>query len=283
MTLFLALLSSTLLGAADFAGGLAVRRAHAATVVLWSHAIGLCAAIVLVTTVLPGRPGGADLGWGGLAGLTGAAGAVLLYRALGRGLMLAAAPVAAVTAAAVPIAAGVLAGEHLGGKAWAGVAVAVVALVLVSRSGPTSLGVPRVDLGRTLAYAAGAGVSFGLFMVCLAHTSAASSLWPLVSARTVSLALLLAVVLRSGRRGSALRLAPGALRLAVLAGLLDVLSSACYLLAVRDGSLAVVGLLASLSPVTTVLLAGWLLRERTAAHQRVGAVLALGSLVMLAS
>ena len=59
-------------------------------------------------------------------------------------------------------------------------------------------------------------------------------------------------------------------------------SSVLYLLAVRDGSLAVVGLLASLAPVSTVILARVLLKEPTYLWQRLGAGLALGSVVLLA-
>ena len=76
-------------------------------------------------------------------------------------------------------------------------------------------------------------------------------------------------------------IAPGH-RIAWLAGVLDMGSSVLYLLAVREGSLALVGLLASLSPVSTVLLARLLLRERTYVWQRIGAGLAMSSVLLLA-
>ena len=108
----------------------------------------------------------------------------------------------------------------------------------------------------TVALAIGAGLGFGAFMVCLANTPPSSGLWPLVFARIASLGVLLGVARaqRVSLRGSA----PARLDwlgLAWLAGVLDMASSVLYLLAVRDGSLAVVGLLASLAPVSTVVLA----------------------------
>ena len=64
MYLALALLSSLVLGSADFVGGAAARRARAAVVVVWSNAAGLLAALVLVVLVVPGAVSPRDLGWG---------------------------------------------------------------------------------------------------------------------------------------------------------------------------------------------------------------------------
>ncbi len=286
MSLVLAVLSSMVLGGADFMGGLAARRARAGLVVVWSTGAGLVTCLVAAVMLLPGRPAAADLGWGCLAGLTGSVGAVLLYRALARGLMVLVAPTAAVAAALLPVLVGVLSGEDLGPRTAAGVVVALLALGLVSRRAPGPTATDRLPVGRSLLLALGAGLSFGAFMVCLAHTAPASSLWPLVAARATALAVLVVVLVVApaarGRRAS-LRLAAAPARLAVAAGILDVASSALYLVAVRGGSLAVVGLLASLAPVTTVLLARLLLKERTLVVQRLGALLAVGSVIILAS
>ena len=103
-----------------------------------------------------------------------------------------------------------------------------------------------------MAYAVLAGVSFGVFLVLLAQTSRASGLWPLVGARCASLSLLVGLALV---RRESLRLDRAAARLAVLAGLLDMASNVLFLVAVRGGQLALVGLLASLSPLGTVVLA----------------------------
>ena len=47
MVIVLALLSSAILGSADFIGGVAARRARSTVVVVWSNAAGLLCAIVI--------------------------------------------------------------------------------------------------------------------------------------------------------------------------------------------------------------------------------------------
>ncbi len=278
MSVMLAVLSSALLGGADFAGGLAARRIRALVVVIWSNAVGLVVALLAIAFVVGGQPRPDRLGWGLLAGLFGSVGAVLLYRALASGVMMLAAPIAAVSAALLPVAMGLWSGERLSPLSLCGVVLATIALVLISRR-PAERPPGLAPVVVTVALAVGAGLGFGAFMVCLANTPPASGLWPLVFARVTSLTVLL-VVARVGRvpvRGPA-----SALRLAWLAGVLDMASSVLYLLAVRDASLAVVGLLASLAPVSTVVLARILLKEPTYLWQRIGAALALSSVALLA-
>ena len=62
---------------------------------------------------------------------------------------------------------------------------------------------------------------------------------------------------------------------AIWAGALEALASVLLILALRRGPLAVAGVLASLYPVSTVLLAAMLLRERLLRVQWVGVGLAL--------
>lgn len=276
MPVVLALLSALALGSADFVGGLAAKRARAAVVVIWSNAAGLLVAIALVVTALPGRTGPGDLLWGGLAGISGSVGAVLLYRALARGVMAVVAPVSAAAAAAIPVGVGLASGERLSGVTAVGVVAALVAVVLITRT-PSGPGVGRPMAG--VVEASLAGLSFGVFLVLLAHSSADSSLWPLAGARCASLSLLVAVAVS---RRTPLTLPPRPARFAVMSGGLDMAANVFFLVAVRGGDLAVVGLLASLSPLGTVVLARLLLHERIRTGQRIGAALALGSVMLLA-
>ncbi len=291
MYITLALLSSLVLGAADFVGGSAAKRASATVVVVWSHAAGLVVAVLAVGLVIPGTFSSADLAWGAAAGLSGSIGAVLLYRALACGLMSLVAPTSAAAAAAVPVAAGLASGERLSGLAAVGVVAALVSVVLLTRVAsprrargtstqywtPQRIGPRRT--ARGMAYAVMAGISFGVFLVLLAETAPASGLWPLVGARGASLTLLVGVALL---RRESLQLPSAAARPALLAGLLDMTSNMLVLVAVRGGDLAVVGLLASLSPLGTVALARLVLRERLRAVQGLGALLAMGSVMLLA-
>src|SRR3954471_21381175 len=102
MAALLALASAVLWGAADFAGGMASRRATARGVVAVSQGAGLLVVVALLP-LLGGTPRAGDLGWGAAAGLAGVLGLVLFYEALARGSMSVVAPVTAVCAAAVPV------------------------------------------------------------------------------------------------------------------------------------------------------------------------------------
>jgi drug/metabolite transporter (DMT)-like permease len=278
MYLALALLSSLVLGSADFVGGAAARRARAAVVVIWSNAAGLLAALVLVVLVVPGAASLRDLGWGAAAGISGSFGAVLLYRALACGIMSVVAPSSAAAAAAAPVTVGIALGERISGPAAVGVVAALGSVVLLTHT--SGSGEPnRRPVARSMAYAVLAGISFGIFLVLLAQTSTASSLWPVVAARFASLGLLVALALARRQR---LDLAGPSARLALLAGMLDMASNVLFLVAVRGGQLVLVGLLASLSPLGTVGLARLVLRERIRAVQGLGAALAMGSVLLLA-
>jgi drug/metabolite transporter (DMT)-like permease len=87
-------------------------------------------------------------------------------------------------------------------------------------------------------------------------------------------------VLAIGSRQS-IRMAAPVLRLVVLAGILDMLANALYLIAVRIGPLSVVVTLSSLYPASTVILARIVLRERLNLWQVSGVVCALAAVVLI--
>ncbi len=276
MVLLLALVSSAILGGADFAGGIAARRARSTVVVAWSNAAGLLCAVGMVA-LMPGQFTSADLVYGLLAGVCGSLGAVLLYRALAVGVISLVAPTAAAAAAMVPGVAGLLRGEHVTAAAGVGIAAALTAIVLISRSSPNAsrLG----SAGRGIGFALLAGVSFGAFLIILGRTATEAASWPLVFARCASLPILLLVVRLSG---SSLQLPAAPARLALLSGVLDMISNVLFLVAIRGGHLLLTGVLASLAPVSTVGLARILLHEHLRRSQKVGAALALFSVALLA-
>jgi drug/metabolite transporter (DMT)-like permease len=116
-----------------------------------------------------------------------------------------------------------------------------------------------------------AGTAFGAMFVLLDRTSPGSGLWPLVASRWAS-ALLVAVLLlaRPRLRRPTLLVPRPALPLVLGAGVADMTANVLYLLAVRQGQLAIVGLLSSLYPVSTVVLAAVVLRERLSRLQLTG-------------
>jgi len=276
VAVILALTSAVVYGAADFLGGLASRRTSAFGVVAMSQVVGLAALLALLPW-LGGSVDGADLAWGAAAGLAGAAGLVLFFRTLARGVMSVIAPVTAVTAAAVPVLVGLLGGDRIGVGAALGIALALVAVVLVSAEG--GLSALRAARATSLAPALAAGTAFGLFFVMLDRTSEEAGLTTLVAARLASLAL--AVVLALVTRQS-LRVNRASLPLVAVSGVGDMTANALFLLATQaDGQLAITGVLASLYPVSTVVLAQLLLRERLAGAQVAGLGTAAAAVVLI--
>jgi drug/metabolite transporter (DMT)-like permease len=276
VAVLLALASAAVYGAADFLGGLASRRASVFGVVALSQGVGLVAVLGLLPW-LGGPVTPADLGWGAAAGLAGALGLVVFFRTLARGTMSVIAPVTAVTAAAVPVLVGVLGGDDIGPWAAAGIALALAAVVLVSAEG--GLSALRSARPASLAPALAAGAAFGLFFVALDRTSTESGLTPLVTARLASL-LVVVVIAAAGRQS--LRVGRAALPLVALSGVGDMSANALFLLATQqDGPLAITGVLASLYPVSTVVLAQVLLRERLAAAQVTGLGTAVAAVVLI--
>ena len=276
MAVVLALASAVVYGAADFLGGVASRRASVFGVVALSQVAGLVALLALLPW-LGGRVEATDLAWGAAAGMAGAAGLVVFFRTLARGVMSVIAPVTAVTAAAVPVLVGLLGGNRVGAWAAVGIALALVAVVLVSAEG--GLSALRSARPTTLAPALMAGTAFGFFFVTLDRTSDDSGLTPLVAARLASFTL---VVLVAAVGRQSLRVGRPALPLVLLSGLGDMTANALFLLATQqDGQLAITGVLASLYPVSTVLLAQLLLRERLVVAQLAGLLTAAAAVVLI--
>ena len=88
------------------------------------------------------------------------------------------------------------------------------------------------------------------------------------------------VVARIGRRRVGLPRA--VLPLVVVSGVFDMAANALYLLAVQaPGQLAIIGLLASLYPVSTVVLAQVVLRERLVGAQVAGLLAAATAVVLI--
>ncbi|WP_049556974.1 DMT family transporter [Nonomuraea sp. SBT364] len=261
-------------GTADFFGGLATRRSRVLSVVALSQLAGL-ALILALLPVLPGLLSGGALAWGLAAGLSGAAGLVLFYRALATGVMSVVAPTTAVTSAALPVAFGFARGERPEVLALVGVVLGLGSVLLVSQD--RTAGRPASTASVPTALAAGAG--FGGFFILLAMAPDEAGLWPLVGARasSISLVVLLALAMRRTLRPSA-----GSLPVIAAAGVLDMAANVLYLLAKQHGLLSLVAVLVSLYPASTLLLARQVLGERLHAVQVAGVACALGAVALIA-
>ena len=313
----LALVGAFVYGAADFLGGLAAKRLRSIVVTAVAAASGLVA-LLLALPLLGGQWTAVDALWGMLAGAFGVAAVGLLYACLAIGPMSILSPLTAVVSAIAPMLWGLLInGETLAPLGYLGLGVALVAVILVGFIPGEKVVRPSV---RGLVMAAGAGLAIGGLLIVLDQTSDASGMIPLVTSRAASVVITAVIVttlvVMAARRGipassvfdpagSALGATPTghadlehtalpapsatttftrtrALWLAILCGVLDAAANAIILIALRIGELSIVSALTALYPAGTILLAAIVLRERVAAIQWVGLVLALTAGGMLA-
>lgn len=293
--------SAVVFGASDFLAGVASRRSSPLVVGAVANAV---AAVVVLALLLPARWAGVDsspsdsaLIWGAVAGVSGTIGTWAFYAALAIGPMSVISPAVAGVYAVLPAAVGVAAGERFSPLGWVALAAVLLAglLLALSRDGRGQRPGPRALLLGLVA-----GVGYAGYLVAIDRAPAASGLTAVLVDFTVCAALLALVILfapfapllrRTGSRdrglGEAVRpsrpvtgglgaLVLGrAVRMTLLCGVLIGLAGALLILALQHGELAVVGVLNSLYPLGTVLLALVVLRERLSAPQWIGVLLAL--------
>lgn len=281
MAALLASISAIAFGVGDFLGGLSARRLTAVTTAFVTQVVGF-ALVITLAPLLGGSPGAADLLWGVAAGVVGPSALMVFYWSLGAGQMSVVAPVSAVTSALVPLVFGLLDGERPGGVALLGALLALPAILLISREPGDPRGSDELDVPprtttplQVLAGSIAAGVGFGAFFVLISRSADSSGLWPLASARAVAVPVV-GVALLVGR---SVPLERTGLRLAMGAGAFDIGANTMFLLASRHGMLSLVGVIGSMYPASTVVLARAVLDERLARHQLIGLGLAVGSLV----
>lgn len=299
----LALVASGLLGVSDFIGGVLSRRIPLIIVLLGSQAV----ATIAVTAGLFVEPFDSTdanaVQWGVIGALGSAVGVSALFRALAIGTMGVVAPITSL-AVVVPVMVGIASGDPLSGILIAGLLVAILGTVLASgpevrsRDGDTPERRQRV-FSVVLAFIAMGG--FGLTGVSIAMGSASSITTTLITNSLVVLAIYLvafsfwvhvrlrsaAARLHAGRPVSP-ALVPHPIRgrdvLGIVAiGLLGYLANVCFALASRDGALSIVGVLASLYPAVTALLAWRILGERLRRVQVVGVVAVFVGVALIAA
>lgn len=271
----LAALAALVWGSGDFCGGKASQRVPPLPVTVLSQLAGLVPLGVLLAVAGGGHPRAADWAWSVGAGMAGFLGILLLYRGLSMGAMAVFAPITAMTAAVVPLVVGLVFDRTPSTTALIGAVCAVVAIGLISA-------VPggRTRASRTVVLLAlASGAMFGAFFALLGQVRTGAGAWPLLGLRLGSLGLGLLVVARTS---TSLRITGTPLRLALAAGVLDISANGLYLAAAVTGVLSVVAPIAALYPVSTVLLALVVDRERVRAVQVAGLGLAAAALVLAA-
>jgi drug/metabolite transporter (DMT)-like permease len=311
LAVILALVSAIGYGSSDFAAGLASRAASVIQVTL----LACVTACLLVLAALPFAaspgPSGAALAWGAVAGASGTLGGIALYLGFRYAAFSVAAPLSAVGTAGFSVLAGLLWGERPSTLALTGIALALPAIIGVSASagqgegqeavvagvdstepetgkggnaGPaTGQGGSRGHAGRPVAgVAAGliAGACFALLLIGLDRAGSGSGLWPAAAAEVAELAV--AVTAAALTRNLRLpRGRPG--WLSVFTGVTGAAGTVCYFYAAHHGLLAVVAVLTSLYPASTIVLARITLGERLTGLRLAGLVLAGGCVALIAA
>jgi drug/metabolite transporter (DMT)-like permease len=223
------------------------------------------------------------VGLGALAGIAGSIGTAALYACLAVGPMSVLSPGVAAIYAVLPAVVGIALGERFPPIGYAALVVVVIAGILLAAT-PESGGARR-PTARALFYAGTAGVAFAAYIIAIDATPAESGLVPLFCDLVSGGGLFaLALAVRRFRDGpaelAALRDRTATLQ-ALAAGALLVTGNILLVVGLHLGDLAVMGVLNSLYPLGTVLLAIVLLRERLTLLQGIGIVLAIAGAVTL--
>ena len=305
MTALLAIGASVGYGVSDFYAGVLARRMPTVLIALWSQVVGLVT--LGLAAVLSGQRFALEgFAWGIGGGVVAAIALLVFYRALEIGPASVAAPVSA-AGTLIPVAASIVSGDAPSALSLTGVPITVIGLALVARGNAEDdlpetqpCAGPGVVVGRRLPSPAirpgghganGLGVvplamlaalGFGAFFLLLdAGTAAApdAELWAILGVLVGALPTTVAATLRAGEPFGLSRMLVPIAAVAVF----DLAGDASLTFAVADGNLATVGVLASLDPLVTVLLAIALLHERLPRARAAGVVLCLAGIVLVAA
>jgi uncharacterized membrane protein len=260
-------------GAGDFGGGWTSRRAPVLGIAIGVDLLGTIAMVGLAIAIGEPVPGAATLGLAALAGVLGVAGILGLYQGLAVGRMGVVAPVTGVIAATLPVIVGLVRQGWPGTEVVIGIVLALAAVVLVSRSSDTS--------GRRsgIEYALLGGVGLGLFNIAIGAFPEHRVAWPLAVIKVSSLVPIIAMVILGRRPWRVPRpIVPALLATAAL----DLAGNGLYILATQAGRLDIAATLSSLYPVTTVVLAVIVLRERVTRSHLFGIVMAAVAVALIA-
>ena len=272
-----ALISALGYGVSDFYGALAARRIGAVAASLASYCSGVVV-IGLGTLVVPGSWSQDAVIFGAIAGVAVALGFMAFYAAFAIGPVVILAPLIAVLYAVVPVGWAIARGEELPAIAWVGVALGMVAVLALSVSTPgeTERAEHRAARPRPLAIALGivAALGTGGASIALDYAPKNSGLSSALIESAVAV-VVVAVVFAFVRRPANGDVDKRAVVVALGSGVLLAVGNGLFVLALQQGSLALVAVLVALYPLATILLARIVLRENVSTVQWLGIGLAV--------
>jgi drug/metabolite transporter (DMT)-like permease len=291
-TTVLGLTAAIIWGAADFSGGIGARYLRVYWLLAISHASSLIALVLLAHLLHQPIPNERILAYGLIAGLAGGIALLVFYYALSLGSMGTTAAVTGLLTAALPVLFSLTTIGAPSRRQLVGFVLAAGAIWLISS--PSSSNEQVVEGQRKkLVLAVISGIGFGIFLIALREANSGGLFWPLAASRvgSLSLAILGGLILSRGRfmvdpdpqRNPASRRRRWmiGIGLALIAGAFDTTGNFLFVAATRIGRLDVAAVLSSLYPASTILLAVWLLHERTNRRQALGMTAALVAVALI--
>jgi drug/metabolite transporter (DMT)-like permease len=297
MTVTLALLAAGFIGVSDFLGAAASRTRSAITVSAVLQLAGLVTLTPIALVMGASDLTRHDVALGAASGLVTSVAFIGFFTAMAHGRMGIVVPVSAALAALLPAIVGIAGGNSLSTLAVAGVACALVAIPLVAYEPDEDEDVDEDGMGaavvahggrerrelwstrRQLGVSVLCGSGFGIYFVCIGHTSRSAGLWPTVANLVVALAVTIPIAVRGGAMPS-LASAP---RAALAGGVALGAADACLTTALQQGPLTVASVLGNLYPLVTIALGVTLLGERVHPWHALGIVLAVAGVAMIAA
>jgi drug/metabolite transporter (DMT)-like permease len=299
-TSVLGLTAAVIWGAADFSGGIGARYLRVYWLLAVSHASSLVALLVLANLLHQPRPDARILAYGLVAGLAGGAALLLFYYALSLGSMGTTAAVTGLLTAALPVFFSFSTIGAPSSRQLVGFGLAAAAIWLISSPSGSSSKQAVEAQGKKLVLAVISGIGFGIFLIALRQANSGGLLWPLAASRVGSLTLAIAGGLIFSRDRFTVEARPSptlqnpsvqrkatarqwqiGIALALIAALFDTSGNFFFVAATRIGRLDVAAVLSSLYPASTILLAVWLLKERTSRRQALGMTAALVAVALI--
>jgi drug/metabolite transporter (DMT)-like permease len=291
-TSVLGLSAAVIWGAADFCGGIAARHLRVFWLLALSHAFSLICLLLLTGVLHQARPDAHILALGLWSGLAGGTALLTFYHALSLGEMGITAAISGLLTATLPVAFTFLTIGSPSPRQLAGFGLAAVAIWMITGQ-PNTRNEAARDKRKRIALAVVSGLGFGTFLIFLRQANGGGLLWPLAASRVGSLTLALGSgLLFSRHQFTAEAVAqPNIPRrrvqwqigvaLAIMVSTCDTSGNFLFVAATRIGRLDVAAVLSSLYPASTILLAAWLLKERTSPRQAMGMTAALVAVALI--
>jgi drug/metabolite transporter (DMT)-like permease len=273
----LALAASVSWGISDFIGGLMTRRSSALSVLLVSQPVGLVLALGFAVAIGADRLSSDDFLLAAGGGLAMVLALAVFYRAMALGSMSVVTTIGTL-GIVVPVVYGLARGEEPSALQAVGAAIAILAVMAVAHDPDPEW---RAANRHSIGLAALAALGFGIYLTIIDEAAESDPAWTIVAIKVGSVGLLGIAALWARPGLPAVRgpvLAP-----LLMIGAFDVLANSLYAFATTHGILPLVAVAGSFYAAVTVLLARFVLGERLGPTQRLGFVIAIAGIALIAA